>query len=178
MGTTICESWCHFSALGGRNEVKTMEETTEAPKSGGMNMMFVLGVVVVVVLVGGGYYFFTQSNTQMTPKNEEPSKQQITAPTAAMEKGSVSEFTVKGTNFAFAPNVMKVKKGDTVKITFTNAGGFHDFTLDEFNVKTKQLKDGESETVEFVADKAGTFEYYCSVGQHRQMGMKGTLTVE
>lgn len=155
-----------------------MEETTEAPKSNGMNMMLVLGAIVLVVLVGGGYYFFTQSNTQKPAKNEEPSEQQITAPTAAMEKGSVSEFTIKGSNFVFVPNVMKVKKGDTVKITFTNAGGFHDFTLDEFNVKTQQLKDGESETVEFVADKAGSFEYYCSVGQHRQMGMKGTLTVE
>lgn len=156
-----------------------MENEQEEVKSGaGMNMMFVLGAVVLVVLVGGGYYFFTQSNTQMTPKNEESSERQITAPTAAMEKGSVSEFTIKGSNFVFAPNIMKVKKGDTVKITFTNAGGFHDFALDAFNVKTKQLKDGESETVEFVADKAGSFEYYCSIGQHRQMGMKGTLTVE
>lgn len=155
-----------------------MENEQEEVKNNGMNMMLVLGAIVLVALVGGGYYFFTQSNTQTTPKNEEPSEQQITAPTAAMEKGSVSEFTIKGSNFVFAPNVMKVKKGDTVKITFMNAGGLHDFVLDEFNVQTKQLPDGESETIEFVADKAGSFEYYCSVGQHRQMGMKGTLTVE
>jgi plastocyanin len=29
-----------------------------------------------------------------------------------------------------------------------------------------------------VADKKGTFEYYCSVGQHRALGMKGKLVVE
>ncbi|MEY4731380.1 MAG: hypothetical protein RL681_326, partial [Candidatus Parcubacteria bacterium] len=46
-----------------------------------------------------------------------------------------------------------------------------------FNAATKVLTDGQSETIEFVANKAGTFEYYCSVGSHRQMGMKGTLTV-
>jgi nitrosocyanin len=72
---------------------------------------------------------------------------------------------------------MTVKKGETVRITFVNKDGFHDFVLDEFGVKTEQIKGGTQEVVEFVADKAGTFEYYCSVGQHRQMGMKGTLTV-
>jgi len=33
-------------------------------------------------------------------------------------------------------------------------------------------------SVEFVADQEGAFEYYCSVGNHRQQGMKGTLIVE
>jgi plastocyanin len=73
---------------------------------------------------------------------------------------------------------MSVKKGDTVKITFKNTGGFHDLKIDEFKVATKQLQGGASEVVTFVADKAGTFEYYCSVGNHRAMGMKGTLTVQ
>lgn len=90
---------------------------------------------------------------------------------------STQLFTVTGTNFAFAPSAMTVKKGDTVVITFKNGDGFHDFVIDELNVRTAQIQDGAQETVTFVADKAGTFEYYCSVGQHRAMGMKGTLTV-
>jgi nitrosocyanin len=89
----------------------------------------------------------------------------------------VKEFTVSGTNFKFTPTTLAVKKGDTVKITFKNTGGVHNFKIDEFNVGTKQIQGGTEETVQFVADKAGTFEYYCSVGTHRQMGMKGTLTV-
>ncbi len=72
---------------------------------------------------------------------------------------------------------MSVKKGDTVKITFVNSSGLHDLKIDEFNVATKQLAAGKEETVTFVASKTGTFEYYCSVGNHRAMGMKGTLTV-
>ncbi|KKS22075.1 MAG: Plastocyanin, partial [Candidatus Roizmanbacteria bacterium GW2011_GWC2_41_7] len=54
----------------------------------------------------------------------------------------------------------------------------HDFNLDEFNVDGTVVKEGESTMVEFVADQAGDFEYYCSVGQHRANGMVGTLTVE
>lgn len=91
----------------------------------------------------------------------------------------VKEFTVEGGNFSFSVKEMKVKEGETVKVTFKNVEGMHDWILDEFpNAKTKVLNKGESETVEFVANKKGTFEYYCSVGQHRANGMVGKLIVE
>ena len=92
--------------------------------------------------------------------------------------GETKTFTVNGNNFAFSPSEIRVKQGDTVKIEFKNTGGFHDWVLDEFNARTKQLPDGQSETITFVADKKGTFEFYCSVGKHREMGMKGNLIVE
>lgn len=91
---------------------------------------------------------------------------------------TVLTFDVAGGNFWFTPDEIRVKKGDTVKIHFVNAGGFHNFVLDEFNVDFAPNKTGETYDVEFVADTAGSFEYYCSVGAHRQMGMKGTLIVE
>lgn len=97
--------------------------------------------------------------------------------TSTSTNASVKSFTVEGKNFSFSPSTLTVKKGDKVKITFKNSGGMHDWVLDEFNAKTKQISSGASETIEFVASKAGTFEYYCSVGNHRAMGMKGTLTV-
>ena len=75
-------------------------------------------------------------------------------------------------------NVLNVKLGDTVTINFKNDGGFHDFKIDEFNVATNQVKDGGEDSVAFVASKKGSFEYYCSVGQHRAMGMKGVINVE
>lgn len=105
---------------------------------------------------------------------------QTTVPTEAMKKESkkVQTFTVEGKNFSFLPTEIKVKQGDTVKIVFKNTGGFHDWTLDEFKAQTKQISTGESDTAEFVANKKGSFEYYCSVGNHRQMGMKGKLIVE
>lgn len=91
---------------------------------------------------------------------------------------TAKEFIVTGKNFSFAPNVITVKKGDKVKITFKNNAGFHDFKIDEFGVATKQSKSPSEEILEFTANKIGIFEYYCSVGSHRSMGMKGTLKVE
>lgn len=80
-------------------------------------------------------------------------------------------------NFKFGASEITVKKGDRVRIELKVVDGFHDWVVDEFNAKTAQVKAGEKTTVEFVAEKAGTFEYYCSVGQHRANGMVGKLIV-
>ncbi|HRH25547.1 MAG TPA: cupredoxin domain-containing protein [Parcubacteria group bacterium] len=130
---------------------------------------------VAVVLVGGFLLMKTgQGGTLLDSVGNAVSPVGNTTE----NKVSVKEFTVEGSSFAFAPKTMTVNKGDTVKITFINKVGFHDFVIDEFvGAKTKQIKAGENEVITFVADKSGTFEYYCSVGTHRQQGMVGSLTV-
>ena len=92
-------------------------------------------------------------------------------------------FVLSGENYKFmmdgADNPeLRVKAGDIVRIEFTSTNGFHDWKVDEFGAATERVQTGGTTSVEFVADKAGTFEYYCSVGQHRANGMKGNLIVE
>jgi len=87
-------------------------------------------------------------------------------------------FNVGGTNFAFDVKEIRVKEGDTVTINFVSNGGFHDWVVDEFDAATAQVNTDGTTSVTFVADKAGTYEYYCSVGNHRAQGMVGTLIVE
>lgn len=74
---------------------------------------------------------------------------------------------------------LKVNLGDSVKITlFSGEGASHNFYLDEFNVKSKDvIGKGNSVSVEFTADKEGTFAYYCNIPGHRQAGMEGKLIV-
>lgn len=94
-------------------------------------------------------------------------------------KRDIVAVTAHAENYKFIPNTLKAKVGQTVRVTVTNDSGFHDFVIDEFQgAKTKRLQSGQSETIEFIAEKKGAFTYYCSVGQHRAMGMEGTLTVE
>lgn len=81
-------------------------------------------------------------------------------------------------NFAFSQSEIRVKKGENIELTLEITQGFHDFVVDEFNARTKQMNVGGKETIEFTANKSGVFEYYCSVGKHREMGMKGKLIVE
>lgn len=97
---------------------------------------------------------------------------------AMMDSSEVKTFTVEGQNFSYSPSTISVSKGDKVKIIFKNVGGTHDWNLDEFGAKTPIIQTGQTAEVTFTADKAGTFEYYCSVGSHRAMGMVGTLTVK
>lgn len=85
---------------------------------------------------------------------------------------------VSGVNFAFDVPEIRVKEGDTVTINFTSAEGFHDWVVDEFDAATERVRDGGQTSVTFVAGAAGTYEYYCSVGNHRALGMVGTLIVE
>ena len=150
------------------------------------NMGLIVVCVLLLALVGGGLaYFASQNKSQPATTQQEQSPTaapaaEETSPTAteAMTTGETKTFTISGKSFSFTPNEIRVKKGDTVKITFKNTGGFHDFSLDELNVKTPQIQSGQTADVEFVADKIGTFEFYCSVGNHRAQGMKGTLIVE
>lgn len=99
-------------------------------------------------------------------------------PTTDDTEGPEKSFTLDSFNFGYSQEEIRVQEGDTVTITLTNSGGLHDWVLDEFSAATERIGEGDTTTVTFVADKAGTYEYYCSVGNHRDRGMTGTLVVE
>ena len=133
-------------------------------------------IVLIVVVIGGFLIYKNSSDSSMSDQTQSTTSVDQTAPVQSVS--TTREFTVNGSKFAFDPKEITVKKGDTVKINFVNKDGFHDLVIDEFNVATKQINGGAEETVTFVADKTGSFQYYCSVGTHRAMGMWGTLIVE
>jgi nitrosocyanin len=156
-----------------------------------MNKNILLTVLAVIVIIGAFFVVRHRENPviDISPEYGTDSDGMDIGTTTDVTASStisvtvpdlldVKEVTVTGSNFAFSPQAITVNKGDTVKINFKNVGGMHDFKIDEFNVATKKINGGETDTVTFVADKTGSFEYYCSVGTHRQMGMKGTLIVK
>lgn len=155
-----------------------------------MNKGALIVVIVAVLLLGGGFLLFKNSSTPAPTPSPEDTTQSAPSPADTVQNEStgagansdtteaVKEVTVSGSPYKFEPSTISVKKGDTVKLTFKNTAGTHDFVIDELNVKTKTIAAGESETVTFTADKAGSFEYYCAVANHKAMGMKGTLVVD
>lgn len=147
-----------------------------------------IAVVVLIVLAGGGYFLLNSGNTptDLTPLNtgtptsgESMEESTELLEDDAMVEEDVVEIVVEGSEFEFSTAEITVKEGQTVRVVFKNAGAMpHDFMIDELGVATARLDPGEEETVEFVASETGTYEYYCSVGEHRAQGMVGTLTVE
>lgn len=110
--------------------------------------------------------------------------QSVIVPKDAVKKPSVTldptarVFTVKGVNYGYDVQEIVVKEGDTVTINFESTDGYHDIVINEFGVASTRVQPGVKTSVTFVADKKGTFEYYCSVGSHRTSGMVGTFIVE
>ncbi len=141
----------------------------------------ILGVVIVLAV--GGFLFYQKQmvtkvgDEKMTPALETATPESTTG-AAMMESGTVKEFTVTSNGPNYDLKQIKVKKGDSVKITFVNNVGTHNLLIDEYNIKYNPIPAGTSKVIEFTADKAGTFKYYCSVANHRQLGQEGNLIVE
>lgn len=90
-----------------------------------------------------------------------------------------------GTNVAaglytLRPSTYQAHKGDQVLVTLKGAvgnAGRHALLIDEFGIKLENVGPNEFKNATFSATKAGSFKYYCNVGNHRQLGMEGTLTI-
>lgn len=119
------------------------------------------------------------SETKKADKAAQPSttaKTTDTSKTAAntAATGKVEDIKVEATDFKFDKKEIHVKKGDKVKITLHSDDGGHGFAIPAYNVDIQGNK-----SAEFTADKAGTYEYHCSLycgSGHSQM--TGKLIVE
>jgi nitrous-oxide reductase len=82
----------------------------------------------------------------------------------------------------FRPEHIKVRQGDRVRIHLTSLetirDGTHGFAIDKYNINVS-LEPGESEVIEFVADQAGVYPFYCSeFCSALHLEMAGYLLVE
>ncbi len=96
----------------------------------------------------------------------------------ADNKAPVREIDITAKQWEFIPNTITVSQGTRVKLNITSIDVAHGIALPEFGVSA-YLAPGKKTTVEFVADKKGTFSFFCNVfcGEgHRNM--KGVLVVE
>lgn len=145
-------------------------------------------VLILLILVGLIYLSQLQDkpslSTELTPTltPQTPMTQPTLTPTPkpTSEAGLIPDVVIDltATNFSFSREEINVQLGQVVAINFTSQTGSHDFTLDEFDVKSDVTSPGETTTIVFVADEVGTFSFYCSIDNHRELGMEGTFMVE
>ena len=99
-------------------------------------------------------------------------------PQAPAAGTQVREIAVTAKKYEFSPNLIRVKKGDHLRLVITALDHDHGFKLDAFGIN-QTLKTGVPVTVEFTADKVGTFPFRCSVFCGLGHGkMKGAVIVE
>lgn len=143
-------------------------------------LIIVIGLILAAIAAG---LIWNNQHKSTDHSNMDMSNDATQSTTPSADSGStttanVVKITMEAGNFYFSPKTITAKKGDTIEVTLTGKGMMHDFTLDEFNVSSGMVEPGKTVTFKFTADKSGTFEYYCSIGSHRQRGQVGTLTVE
>ena len=134
---------------------------------------------IALILILTLLVFGCSKQTTLTDDTQETEIEDVnTGANEVITPGDVKEFTVDGSSYRFSPNILSVNKGDIVRINFVNSEGKHDLEIDGYNMGTKVIDGGQSDVLEFTADKTGEFEYYCSIGEHRQMGMVGKIVVK
>ncbi len=159
-------------------------------------------IIILLIIIGGGYFLLRNNDTEINDDQME-NMDQTTSETSMKDDGTildtstdtsvdttvkietpltvgeVKEIVIDSSNFKFSTSEITVNQGDKVKIILKNGDGTHDLFLDGYKLKTKILnKPGEIDSIEFVASTKGTFEYYCTIGSHRAMGMTGNLIVK
>ena len=96
--------------------------------------------------------------------------------------GNVVEIWMSAQRSHFTPDIIRVKQGDTVKLHVTNVeqtkDATHGFAVSYYNIQAS-LDPGEVVNFEFVADKSGVFNFYCTeFCSALHLEMAGWLLVE
>lgn len=94
------------------------------------------------------------------------------------ETGETKEFNIIANNWQFIPESIEVNLGDKVRLNIKSIEGYHGIAMFDFGINEYLVPEDEV-SVEFLADKKGTFNFFCNVPcgiGHRNMG--GQLIVK
>jgi heme/copper-type cytochrome/quinol oxidase subunit 2 len=75
--------------------------------------------------------------------------------------GETREVQMTAKKYQFSPAVIQAKQGEHIKLIITATDHDHGFECGAFHIN-QLLKKGKPTTIEFTADKPGTFSFHCS----------------
>ena len=114
---------------------------------------------------------------------DKPNPNAVTAGKERIEReGKNVHVYMTSVRSHFTPDIVRVKKGDTVHLHITNVEQAHDathgFTVGSYNVHSS-LEPGKHVDITFLADREGTFPFYCTeFCSALHLEMAGYLLVE
>ena len=104
-------------------------------------------------------------------------------------------LTVRAFEWGFQPEAIALRLGEPVRVVLKNEGGtLHNWKVEEFAADDVDAQStgplsgsagqlfvgaeaGRRGTLTFTPQESGAFTFYCTIRDHRQLGMEGTLTV-
>ena len=134
--------------------------------------LFVIGAAVAVPMVGCG----SSSDDNSTSNAATPA---TTSGGGATGAGGSVDLTA--TDFKFDPSDPSVKSGEVTFNLKNDGQTTHSLEIEDVNGQDVELEGdvspGQSGTLK--ANLApGTYEFYCPVDSHKEMGMTGEITVK
>ena len=159
-----------------------------------MNKAIIIIIISIVVIIGAFLFINQSTNNQQTSQGESTiiEKPVITADSSTSsntDKGelangdiftesNIKEFNVIAKQWEFVPNPIVVNEGDTVILNIKSIDVAHGIAIPTFGV-SERLNPGKEIIVEFIADKKGTFTFFCNVQcGSGHSSMRGQLIVE
>ncbi len=92
--------------------------------------------------------------------------------------GEVKKFHVTAFENKIAPNTLRVKKGEKVRITFVSRDGNYGIKFKDFEISEKVTPEKPA-VIELTPTEKGTFEFRCSKSwSFKHWSKNGTLVVE
>lgn len=79
----------------------------------------------------------------------------------AIQGAQTREFILEAERFSYSPERIRVNKGDRVILRLQPQDVSHGLYIDDYGLQMEAAP-GEEASLEFVADKAGTFRFRCS----------------
>jgi cytochrome c oxidase subunit 2 len=111
-------------------------------------------------------------------KPESETKVDVKTEPEQPKEPELKVFNITAKQWEFSPAVITVNQGDHVKIHVTSSDVQHGIAILTFGVSAN-LQPGQTATLDFIADKKGTFSMICTVFCGSGHGsMKGSLIVQ
>lgn len=123
-------------------------------------------LIVALLVVLGIFYFVRQpaetENFQTGQQEPQVTTGQTEEPKPEPPTQQVKEINVIAKRWEFDPNPIVVNEGDLVRLKVRSIDVSHGIAIPDFGI-SERLNPGQEVTVEFTADKKGTFSFYCNV---------------
>jgi cytochrome c oxidase subunit II len=122
---------------------------------------------LVLLLVGTGIFLAANPLVRRVLAASSPQDQ---APTRR-------QFTLTARDYSFSPNRVEATQDDLIKLTVQSADVAYGFAIDDYRL-SRRVPAGGSTTIEFRADRPGTFPFYSNLSNDsRHSQMRGQLVV-
>jgi len=136
-------------------------------------LIFLFAVIALIILVGVGLALIKRGGIEKAGiKEENTLLRNGVNPVRSDVSNGVKEFTIDAFRFGYNPNIVTIKKGGRVRLSINNTDTKHGIRIPDLGISG-------NESLEFVADKVGEFNWYCNKycgDGHSQM--QGKLIVE